>query len=169
MHRCRGAGNVLTVLALALTAGACSSSGRPVSTAPTTVVLSGTTAPSTTAAGPLPTTTTCHGAPVTTPVVPWLPADLPLPPGSLLAFDSSTDSSHHRAQIDVPDPVTATVSFLTAMWTQQGWTVKAAPIAGQPQRYGYSRPRSNLSGVVSVVALACDQAWSEVTLTLTSH
>lgn len=169
MHRFWGAGNVLTLLALAVIAGACSSSARPVSTATTVVLPTSAAAPSTTAPASPSTITSCHGLPATTPVVSWLPPNLPLPPGSSLAFDSSTDSNHHRAQIDVPDPVTATVSSITAMWAQQGWIVKAAPLPDQPQRYGYSRPRSNLSGVVSVVPLACDQAWSQVTLTLTSH
>jgi hypothetical protein len=172
MHRSRGTGNVLPVLALALLAGACSSGHTSASTGSTfTPITPSTSVVSTPTTRPSPSITPppCHGGPAGSVGLAWLPANLPLPPGSYSVFDDSTDSSHHHAEIDVPAPVASTVSFITTRWAQQGWVLKAAPLPGTPQRYGYSRPHSNLSGVVSVVALACDQTWSQVSLSLTAH
>ena len=172
MHWSRGAGNVLPVVALALLAGACSSSGKSVSTGTTfTPITPSTSVVSNPTTGPSPSITPppCHGAPAVSVGLAWLPANLPLPPGSYSVFDDSTDSSHHHAEIDVPAQVAPAVSFITTRWAQLGWVLKAAPLPTAPQRYGYSRPHSNLSGVVSVVALTCDQAWSQVSLSLTAH
>jgi hypothetical protein len=172
MHRSWGAGNVLPLVLLALLAGACSSSGKSVSTGTTFTPITPSTsvAPSASSSPPASTTAPpCHGAPAASVGLAWLPADLPLPPGSYSVFDDSTDSSHHHAQIDVPAQVAPAVSFITTMWARQGWVLKPAPLPGEPQRYGYTRPHSNLSGVVSVMALACDQSWSLVSLSLTSH
>jgi hypothetical protein len=168
-HPPRALLSLVASLLLAMTASSCSSGGHSVSTdtsSPPVTTSTSVAAVTTTATSPPVTAPLCHRPPAPSVGIAWLPANLPMPPGSYLSFDNSTDSTHHRATIAAPVTAAAAATFITGTWTQQGWRLKAAPTATEPQRYGYSRTGSPTNGVVSFAALNCDPSWSQITLSL---
>jgi hypothetical protein len=112
----------------------------------------------------------CLPVPAKAPDLTWLPADLPLPPGSFATQDlevgapppSLPESETHRGLIAVHASVEEFSSFIKTEWGSRGWTFGKGDAEQGEAEGGYRK--GELGGVYRVRDVFCDPTFSELLL-----
>ncbi len=107
-----------------------------------------------------PTSVNCQPAPSSIGPPPgWLPSDLPLPPGTILAQQLADVGGYHRA-VFVTVGLTDFVRYVLAQWPTKGWTLgRGDAEAGEAED---SFAKTGFGGAFRVRTAYCDSGRSEL-------
>jgi hypothetical protein len=95
--------------------------------------------------------------------VSWLPADLPMPPGTYTAEELPANGSLKRARLVVPLALQDFVKFVLEQYPKAGWRLGRGDAERGEAEDGFSR--GNAGGAWRVRSSFCDQQKSELFLT----
>lgn len=166
MHRSTAAG--LAALALmGLVGPGCSSDS------PTTSAAASSGARASSASAPRATaqrTSACKPVPPPGPALEWLPADLPLPPGSYATVDTESPSTSsdpaagmHRGFMVVKSTVADFKALVETQWPAAGYALGRGDSEAGEAEGGYRK--GDFGGAYRVRDVYCDAAMSELLLT----
>ncbi|HZQ28391.1 MAG TPA: hypothetical protein VFA94_11900 [Acidimicrobiales bacterium] len=101
--------------------------------------------------------------PAAGPAIGWLPADLPLPPGTYPVADLSVSGAGiHQATFVVKMDLRSFVLFVTAEWPKHGWALGRGDAEAGEAESPYRR--ANEGGAWRVRSSYCDATQSELLL-----
>jgi hypothetical protein len=96
----------------------------------------------------------------------WVPADLPLPPGTYAVRDVSASAAVHHGVFAVRAPFREFVRFALTQWPPKGWRLGRGDSESNEADDDFTRAKA--SGSFKVRGDYCDTNWSELNLVYSS-
>lgn len=88
----------------------------------------------------------CRPTPAAVPTPAWLPADLPLPPGTFATAELQTTPTGQAMFASPAGGLVAFVKFVTAEWPKHGWTQGRGEAEQAEAENSFLRPSATAAG-----------------------